>query len=39
VDWISSAGKLKAGKTYCWRIDAVRGAKTITGDAWSFTIE
>ena len=31
--------KLKAGKTYYWRVDAIRNDKLIIGDVWNFTVE
>jgi hypothetical protein len=31
--------KLKAGKTYYWRVDAIRMGKIIMGDVWNFTVE
>lgn len=30
---------LKAGKTYYWRIDAVRSGQLIKGNIWHFTVE
>lgn len=36
---IFDPGKLEHGKTYFWRIDAVRDGKTIKGRTWEFTIE
>ena len=32
-------GKLEPGKTYFWRVDAMRDDKTIKGKTWKFTVE
>lgn len=32
-------GALKPGKTYFWRVDAIRNGKTIKGPTWRFTVE
>lgn len=36
---IFSPGKLKKGKTYYWRIDAIgKTGEVVTGDVWGFTV-
>ncbi|MBI9017322.1 MAG: right-handed parallel beta-helix repeat-containing protein [Phycisphaerae bacterium] len=35
---IFNPGKLKPGKKYYWRIDAVVHGKVVKGDVWSFTV-
>jgi len=30
---------LQLGKTYYWRVDAIRAGKLIRGDVWSFTVK
>jgi hypothetical protein len=32
-------GNLESGKTYYWRVDAVKDQGTIRGDTWRFTVE
>ena len=32
-------GELESGRTYFWRIDAIRNGRTITGETWKFTVE
>jgi hypothetical protein len=34
-----AAGNLEHGKTYYWRIDAVKNGNVIKGNVWSFTTE
>jgi hypothetical protein len=36
---IYSPGKLESGKTYYWRVDAIRDGKTIQGELWRFRTE
>ena len=36
---IFDPGELKRGRTYFWRIDAIRDGKTIKGETWKFTVE
>jgi hypothetical protein len=36
---IFEPGELEPGKTYFWRIDAVRDGKKIKGNTWKFTVE
>ncbi len=36
---IFEPGELEPGKTYFWRIDAVRDGKKIKGYTWKFTVE
>lgn len=36
---IFKPGKLQPGKTYYWRVDAIKKGKTIKGNVWSFTVK
>jgi alpha-L-fucosidase len=36
---IFDPGELQRGKTYFWRVDAIRGRETIKGETWKFTVQ
>jgi len=36
---IFDPGRLEPGKTYFWRVDAIRGGQTTRGETWSFTVD
>jgi len=36
---IFDPGQLEPGRTYFWRIDAVRDGRTVKGKTWKFTVE
>jgi hypothetical protein len=36
---IYTPGELEAGKTYCWRVDAVlEDGRVVEGEVWEFTV-
>jgi len=37
TEWNITSLPLNYGTTYQWRVDAIGGGQTITGDTWSFT--